>query len=121
MPGQVRMTAKAARQYVAKTPTTPAPPPKPKRTVSVKPSQSRKGIEEGDLPPQIGACYRVARGMAALFTTPPPIGTICTVWHVSFPEFGICLEGVRLDTDAKVSFSVRREELAEYFEEVEEG
>jgi hypothetical protein len=107
--------AKQLRQLTGQQAVTPAKVPTVART---RPVQPRKPPKPSLTPPTVGMRYRVARGLGDYFVTPPPVGTVCTIWHVSFPEFGVCLEGVRPDTDARVSFSVSLVTLRERFEEV---
>jgi hypothetical protein len=126
MPGQVRMTERAARQYVAKMPTTPAQPPKPpKRAVKQTAIKRGDGLSEngqGDLPPQIGARYRVARGMkgtGGIMDNPPPMKTVCVVVEIAGRL--VYLDGTTAGGVGEYRFAVTVGQLTEYFEAIEEG
>lgn len=108
----VRLTRKQVAQLTGQKPVQPAKVPD-KRATS--PSVAIKR-ETGKIPlPTIGTRYRVKRGMQAVFTTPPPVETLCTVIGIAGER--INMEGVQPDTDAVLLFPVSRRQIEVYFEE----
>ncbi len=65
----------------------------------------------------IPATYRLTKGLQALFTTPPPVGTLCLLWRND--GVNCWLDGEAEDSPAEFLFRVPVEMMVTHFKAVD--
>lgn len=108
----VKLSAKQFRKLTGQGAEIPAKVPAKRAT---KPVEARKAQTGEFMPPTVGMRYRVKRGMSSLYTTPPPVGTVCETWQVTSRT--VYLIARPANTDAALQIDVSEAVLREYFEE----